>query len=292
MAHRTINARTKRTFFSFIVGMTHMARFMHYSQTASSGGIFLKTQRGAIGTTVWGKRWEQMLTKSDALRVTRGRSYARKGRVLSVRITEQALYAEVQGSSYIPHKVTIEIQSLYSPSQWNAYCNQLSQKSINVASLLEGKMPPHLDDLFKDALIPSSLEAAYTISCTCYDWMPECKHALAVLFIVTEMLDEDPLLLFTLRGKSAKNIIKALKIIRMGSPKQEELALSRFWQEESFQFPTLPKDLSEVNGFTQLKDEFNNKDQNLEKAFSVLYNHIRSHRNKSHIPPGRKKHKA
>ena len=60
----------------------------YYSQSTPrrvEGGIKAKSERGSIGQTWWSKRWVSAL---EALgmgnRLTRGRSYARMGQVLSI----------------------------------------------------------------------------------------------------------------------------------------------------------------------------------------------------------------
>ncbi len=49
-----------------------------------------------------------------------------------------------------------------------------------------------------------------TQDCNCPDWAAVCKHLAAVHYILAERFDEDPFLLFRLRGKTQDEILDAL----------------------------------------------------------------------------------
>ena len=62
-------------------------------------GIKAKSKRGAIGETWWSKRWIAVLESFDmGARLTRGRSYARKGQVVSIDVQKGIVTAKVQGT--------------------------------------------------------------------------------------------------------------------------------------------------------------------------------------------------
>jgi len=51
---------------------------------AVKNGLKAKSKRGSIGETWWSKRWVAVLESFNlGARLTRGRSYARKGQVIS-----------------------------------------------------------------------------------------------------------------------------------------------------------------------------------------------------------------
>ena len=63
-------------------------------------GIKARSQRGAFAKSWWAERWIAALERlMDTGRLTRGRSYARKGQVLSIEETKDGIAARVQGSS-------------------------------------------------------------------------------------------------------------------------------------------------------------------------------------------------
>ncbi len=77
------------------------------------GGIKARSARGAIGESWWSKRFLAVL-ESFALgtRLTRGRSYARAGQVLSLDVAPGMVTASVQGSRPKPYRVTISLKRL------------------------------------------------------------------------------------------------------------------------------------------------------------------------------------
>src|SRR5579862_2817377 len=78
-----------------------------------SGGMRLKNERGVIGATWWSKRWLKVLENMGmGTRLTRGRSYARQGQVLSIAIEPGLVQAKVQGSMRTPYKISIRLKPL------------------------------------------------------------------------------------------------------------------------------------------------------------------------------------
>src|SRR5699024_5024853 len=52
--------------------------------------------------------------------------------------------------------------------------------------------------------------------CSCPDSATPCKHAAAVCYLVAEALDDDPFLLFTLRGRTKEALLAELRAHRQG----------------------------------------------------------------------------
>ena len=76
------------------------------SRRAASAGSFAKNW--------WAKRWIEALERLvDSGRLSRGRSYARKGQVLSIEETKTGIAARVQGSRRTPYKITIQMVCAY-----------------------------------------------------------------------------------------------------------------------------------------------------------------------------------
>src|SRR5258708_34903246 len=48
-------------------------------------------------------------------------------------------------------------------------------------------------------------------SCSCPDWANPCKHIAAVYYLLAERFDEDPFLIFKLRGRTKEQIIEVLR---------------------------------------------------------------------------------
>ena len=69
------------------------------------GGIRAGSKRGALGSSWWAKRWLQTLEEFRiGTRLDRGRSYARRGQVMSVDVQPGGVTARVQGSRKRPYR--------------------------------------------------------------------------------------------------------------------------------------------------------------------------------------------
>lgn len=206
-------------------------------------GIKARSQRGAFAKNWWATRWIEALERLvDPGRLNRGRTYARKGQVLSVEEGPGGILAKVQGSRPQPYKVTINVAPL-SDVQWNKVIDALAEQAIFTAQLLAGEMPQDIDLAFKAArvsLFPSK-KGDLTTHCSCPDWANPCKHVAAVDYILGERFDEDPFLLFRLRGRSQEQILQALRQRRSDQPSFEdeedpevvlplEETLEHFWE--------------------------------------------------------------
>ncbi len=174
-------------------------------------GIKAKSKRGDFVKNWWATRWIKAMEQvMDRGRLQRGRSYARKGQVLSLEVGNGTVSARVQGSRRTPYKVTIALEPL-SDSQWQKVMAALGERPYFVAQLLAGEMPQEIEEAFtavKLNLFPGRRELRQ--DCSCPDWADVCKHLAAVHYILGERLDEDPFLLFQLRGRARDAILTAL----------------------------------------------------------------------------------
>ncbi len=179
----------------------------------AANGIKAKSERGAIGETWWSKRWVKVLESMGmGTRLTRGRSYARSGQVLSLDIEPGIVKAKVQGSMRQPYKIKISVEPL-SDQEWELVIEAMAAQAIFAAKLLSGEMPANIEEAFASvhlALFPLRQDDLHT-DCSCPDWANPCKHIAATYYIMAERFDEDPFLIFTLRGRSKEQIISALR---------------------------------------------------------------------------------
>ena len=189
-------------------------------------GIKAKSKRGEIGTTWWSKRWIAVLESfSMGTRLTRGRSYARKGQVISIDVREGVVKSKVQGSGSKPYSVTIRMDPI-STADWEKVADAMASKAIFAAKLLAGEMPADIEDAFAEAgisLFPVKLKDLET-DCSCPDWANPCKHIAAVYYLLAERFDEDPFLIFKLRGRTKEDIIDSLRKRRVSDASAEEEA--------------------------------------------------------------------
>jgi uncharacterized Zn finger protein len=144
-------------------------------------------------------------------RLGRGRSYARRGQVISITIDKGLVKAMVQGSRPKPYGVTIRVKTL-SGASWKKLARKLSHQAIFAAKLLAGEMPQDIEVAFKKAglsLFPEKLTELDT-NCTCPDWSNPCKHIAAVYYLLGEEFDRDPFLILKLRGMNREEIVMLL----------------------------------------------------------------------------------
>jgi uncharacterized Zn finger protein len=186
-----------------------------YERTAPrevKGGIKSQSKRGAFGESWWAKRWIAVLESFDiGARLGRGRTYARRGQVVSVDVAKGKVTARVQGSRPSPYRVTIAIEPL-GDREWAKVAAALSAQAIFAAKLLAGEMPQEVETVFTGAgvsLFPKKSKDLET-DCSCPDWSNPCKHVAAVYYLLGEEFDRDPFLIFALRGMTRDELVERL----------------------------------------------------------------------------------
>jgi uncharacterized Zn finger protein len=198
------------------------------------GGIKTRKERGAIGETWWSKRWLHALEALNmGARLSRGRSYARQGQILSIDIQPGVVHAKVQGSRPRPYTIEIRLQQL-SEENWERVTDAMAAQALFAAKLLAGEMPNDIEEAFRAvnlSLFPTN-QSDLNTDCSCPDWANPCKHIAAVYYILAERFDEDPFLIFKLRGRSKEAIIEALRKKRSETLPAESAAATQEGQEE------------------------------------------------------------
>ena len=115
--------------------------------------------------------------------------------------------AMVAGSSL--YEVEVEIGAL-PDSVWTEVKKKCGGQIGSMLELLQGKFSKEVMTVVADrskGLFPKPKEIK--LSCSCPDWATMCKHVAAVLYGVGNRLDNEPELLFTLRGVKAEELIAA-----------------------------------------------------------------------------------
>jgi uncharacterized Zn finger protein len=176
-------------------------------------GIKAKSKRGKFVENWWADRWIKALKGlMDSGRLGRGRSYARRGQVMEIDVEPGHISARVQGSRRKPYKVSIALQPL-NDRQWCVVFDALAEQAIFAAQLLNGEMPDEIDQVFTKVKVPlfPATRGDLKTDCSCPDWANPCKHIAAVYYLLGERFDEDPFLMFELRGRSKDEIVAALR---------------------------------------------------------------------------------
>jgi uncharacterized Zn finger protein len=192
---------------------------------AVKNGLKAKSKRGTIGETWWSRRWVAVLESFNlGARLTRGRSYARKGQVMSISVTAGSVRAKVQGTYPQPYDVIIELKPL-DGADWEKAVRAMAAKAVFSARLLCGEMPQNIEEAFSHSgvsLFPQKKSDLKT-DCSCPDWSNPCKHIAAVYYLLAEEFDRDPFLIFKLRGKERDELMQELRAMRCeGSQAESE----------------------------------------------------------------------
>jgi len=163
-----------------------------------------------VAKTWWGIAWNKNLESYADYenRIGRGRSYARNGFILDLKISSGQINALVHGSRSTPYTIIIDIDPL-SQERWELVIATCSNQINSISDLIAGKFPKELESIFTEkgrGLFPIPKEIHF--KCSCPDWASMCKHIAAVLYGVGARFDDDPLLFFKLRGIDFELLIK------------------------------------------------------------------------------------
>jgi uncharacterized Zn finger protein len=181
-------------------------QFWRYEQPSrplpAKGGIKARSQKGGFAQSWWGQRWITIL-ESFGLggRLTRGRSYARRGQVVNLEMADGVAGASVQGSRPQPYMVRIALKKI-DGAQRAKLAGALGADMAVAAKLIGGNLPPEVEQCFEQAgvpLFPHRINDLKT-SCSCPDSSNPCKHIAAVYYLIAEEFDRDPFLLLQMRG--------------------------------------------------------------------------------------------
>ncbi|SIT48720.1 Zinc finger, SWIM-type (modular protein) [Paraburkholderia ribeironis] len=163
--------------------------------------------RGAIAKTFWGKAWCDNLERySDyGSRLPRGRTYVRNGSVIDLQVAAGKIHAQVMGSSLYTVKIDV---SASATQHWRTLVTDCASSIDSMVELLQGKLSGAVMERIGKpvtGLFPSPKDIRF--SCSCPDWASMCKHVVAVLYGVGARFDQQPELLFTLRGVDASDLV-------------------------------------------------------------------------------------
>ena len=215
----------------------------------------------AMATTFWGQAWcENLEAYSDyASRLPRGRTYARNGSVVDLRIKQGKIEAIVAGSEV--YTITISIETLSQPL-WTRLKSECSSSIASLIDLLRGRFDDGVMQRLAhptDGLFPRPKEIK--MKCSCPDSAGLCKHLAAVLYGVGNRLDKSPELLFTLRKVDHLELVN--QAVAAGNLERSLAAgddnslagsdLGAMFGIELDQAPTAPKAVTAVKQKTKAK---------------------------------------
>jgi uncharacterized Zn finger protein len=168
----------------------------------------------------WGQRWQQLLEQagpSHARRVQRGQALARRGAVEDLRIEVGKVSGTVREDRIAPYRVELH----WPPpdaAAWDAAIAALSSELRFTAALLDGELPDGIDEVLAAAGVRVLPELGdLDLRCTCTERVRLCRHVAAVHSAAGSLIDRDPFLLLTLRGRTRDVLLRALRSERGSS---------------------------------------------------------------------------
>jgi len=203
--------------------MSDWWNFEHGPRRAAKDGIKARSQRGDIGESWWSQRFiAAMKEVTDAGRLSRGRSYARTGQVMDLKVEPGKVTSRVQGSMPKPYDVSLALAP-FTDQQWAQAEAALAGEALFAAALLAGEMPRDVEQAFASiglSLFPTKPRDLRT-SCSCPDAANPCKHVAATYYILAEAFDEDPFLVLAWRGRPRERLLERLRELRGAAPAPE-----------------------------------------------------------------------
>lgn len=177
------------------------------------GGIRIHGTRGPVSRTWWSARFVSVLERLGVGgRLSRGRTYARSGQIVSLDVDAGAVVALVQGTRPQPYRVRIGLR-VWDKPEWRQVEQALAADAWYAAALLAGTVPPEIEELLDGlglSLFPASAEDLAQ-DCSCPDATVPCKHLAAVFYVLAERCDADPFTLLTLRGRDRATLLERVR---------------------------------------------------------------------------------
>jgi uncharacterized Zn finger protein len=163
-----------------------------------------------FGKTWWGQQWLNSLSHIDfSNRLPRGATYARKGSVAALSTADNVISAKVSGSRPWPYTVTIKIPR-FSAAEIAKLTSAIADKPVIISKLLNRELDPVLLQIAEQnglKVFPATWKD-FGMECSCPDWAVPCKHLAAVIYKVSEEIDNDPFLVFRLHGVDLREEFK------------------------------------------------------------------------------------
>ncbi|KQX53477.1 MULTISPECIES: SWIM zinc finger family protein [unclassified Streptomyces] len=162
---------------------------------------------GRFAATWWGNAWVEALedTALDPARLARGKAYAGRGHVDAITVTPGRVVAYVHGSRARPYRTEIRMRTL-GDDGWERFLDEVAARPDHIAAVLDKDVPHALEAV--TGLLPAPGDLVP--DCSCPDDGYPCKHAAALCYQAARLLDEDPFVLFLMRGRGEQELLAEL----------------------------------------------------------------------------------
>lgn len=245
-------------------------RWEYRKPRAAKGGIKLRTGRNKpYSSNWWSRRWLEFIESSiDKQQLTRGKTYARRGQVLSVEVHPGMISATVQGSRKAPYQVRLGFDTISDEGR-RLLLFRFREHASFAARLLAGEMPEEMVSAFDESgtqLFPGD-DHIRKFKCSCPDEVEPCKHIVAVLLLLGEVFDDDPFLILKLRGVDREKLINLLTVETNGGDGDYSMIDEDFFAElEGMDWDSRDERV-EINGGSDLSAAFDEQEDETEIPF-------------------------
>jgi uncharacterized Zn finger protein len=177
--------------------------------------------------TWWGRRFiEGLEAYTEPHRLARGKQYLSGQRIIRWDIAGSRVDARIRGrvNPYfgIFEEPVYEAEIEFVPipdSAWNEVIRHIGGRAGFLCRLLVDEMPDEIEKPLADfgvSLLPAGREDLRTF-CSCPDDENPCKHVAGLYYLLASRLDQDPFLLFELRGLPRAELARRLRATPLGS---------------------------------------------------------------------------
>ncbi|MBC02841.1 MAG: hypothetical protein CMJ34_06010 [Phycisphaerae bacterium] len=142
-----------------------------------------------------------------------GLDFARKGQTVVLDIEPGRIVAEVQDVEARPHVVRIEFAAI-GREDWKRVVDSMAREARYAAKLVSGEISPEIAEPFAAAgiaLLPEDEE----ITIHTAGGRAGARHLATVAYLVAERMEQDPLLVLTLRGLFGPRFLERLQEARL-----------------------------------------------------------------------------
>ncbi|MEV1295118.1 SWIM zinc finger family protein [Pseudonocardia sp. NPDC049635] len=177
------------------------------------GGIRIHAPKGPVARTWWSARFLSVLEQLGVGgRLSRGKTYARSGQIVSLDVDAGAAVALVQGTRPQPYRVRIGLR-VWDKPEWRRVEHALAADAWYAAALLAGTVPTEIEELLGGLGLSLFPAPGNDLSqdCSCPDATVPCKHLAAVFYLLAERCDTDPFILLALRGRDRATLLGRLR---------------------------------------------------------------------------------
>lgn len=192
---------------------------IHHTGSDSEGEEHTRQQ--LLGEAWWTSKFLNMMRPGkDTSQLVKGRRLAERGQVMVTGIYAGGADAIVLGAVGGSHRVSVWVNDL--GDDWEVVFRIFAGNHLLFTRLLAGDYSERLNSLLEEAdigIIPSSLEDL-DYRCTCESEHHTCSHIVATYMALGTHVNDDPMVMFLLRGKTREEILSG--VAEYSAPEPEE----------------------------------------------------------------------